>query len=374
MQIDFHHGVTYVVARLAGFSPNEAEIIAYSAQYVDDATASGEIHFTNQMMYGRISSAHQLLDTRNIWPASNHSVWLPFHFLPSNDGQHKQTIQETALLHESHDDFIRRAICRPDSCVAQEMIAAVIERQDRDYALHRLGIALHVYVDTWAHQGFVGFAHRVNDVDELRADVTVSKSWRRKSGKHTRKVRNWLLGWLLGDLFPLGHGAALTCPDLPYLQWSYLNGQGEHIQRDNPQDFSAAARAMYCAMVRYRARDTALVVVPPTQVFARIDYHLRNTRYLDGNVRHRHWLKLIGSGEFGFVASPSYIPHGVGSWKHQALQTERDDMSAWMESQSCFEFHPVFMMSNWKRFHDALQAHRFYVLNELLPSYGICAA
>jgi hypothetical protein len=38
MQIDFHHAVTYLCARMAGFAAAEAEIIAYSAQYVDDAT------------------------------------------------------------------------------------------------------------------------------------------------------------------------------------------------------------------------------------------------------------------------------------------------------------------------------------------------
>lgn len=41
MQIDFHHATTYVLARLAGFEHPEANIIAYSAQYVDDATNSG---------------------------------------------------------------------------------------------------------------------------------------------------------------------------------------------------------------------------------------------------------------------------------------------------------------------------------------------
>ena len=36
MQIDFHHAVTYVVARLSGIKQEKAEIIAYAAQYVDN--------------------------------------------------------------------------------------------------------------------------------------------------------------------------------------------------------------------------------------------------------------------------------------------------------------------------------------------------
>lgn len=41
MQIDFHHATTYVLARMASFPHEEADIIAYSAQYVDDCTNGG---------------------------------------------------------------------------------------------------------------------------------------------------------------------------------------------------------------------------------------------------------------------------------------------------------------------------------------------
>ena len=36
MQKDFHYYVTYALAKTAGFSPEESEIIAYSSQLVDD--------------------------------------------------------------------------------------------------------------------------------------------------------------------------------------------------------------------------------------------------------------------------------------------------------------------------------------------------
>ena len=40
METDFHHTVTYVTARLAGFGREDAGTIARSAQYVDDAAAT----------------------------------------------------------------------------------------------------------------------------------------------------------------------------------------------------------------------------------------------------------------------------------------------------------------------------------------------
>ena len=59
MQIDFHHAVTYVLARLAGFPHDDAHIIAYAAQYVDDANNSGLIEFADVAPpFYHIASAH----------------------------------------------------------------------------------------------------------------------------------------------------------------------------------------------------------------------------------------------------------------------------------------------------------------------------
>src|SRR5262245_26632229 len=109
MQIDFHHGVTYVVARLAGFDHRESEIVAYAAQYVDDATNAGTLIFDNGAMYERISSAHKMLDYRNFEELANHRVWIPFHFLPGNGGMPAGT--------DPPGTFIDKLRCTPDSPV-----------------------------------------------------------------------------------------------------------------------------------------------------------------------------------------------------------------------------------------------------------------
>ena len=38
MQIDFHHGVTYVLARLAGFSAAEASVVAHHQEVLPAPT------------------------------------------------------------------------------------------------------------------------------------------------------------------------------------------------------------------------------------------------------------------------------------------------------------------------------------------------
>src|SRR5512143_3554089 len=114
MQIDFHHAVTYVAARLAGFDHSDADIIAWSAQYVDDATEEGHIAFVNREMYYHIASAHRMLDYRNLDELANHRAWIPFHFLPGNEG--------LPAGEGGGIDFTHRVICRPNSFVARDMI------------------------------------------------------------------------------------------------------------------------------------------------------------------------------------------------------------------------------------------------------------
>ncbi|HYD94948.1 MAG TPA: DUF6765 family protein [Noviherbaspirillum sp.] len=369
MQIDFHHGVTYVCARLSGFSREEAGIIAHSAQYVDDATRAGEIYFDNGMIYTRIASAHKMLDYKNFSALANDRAWLPFHFLPGNDGE-AAPAAHTAL---DREEYLRRCICRPNSPVAQDLARLVVERQNRAYALYRLGIAMHVYVDTWAHQGFVGFQHPVNVATNLEAEHEHdTKRLRLRIIDFFQDEIDQLASKWVGSSLPLGHGAVLSYPDRPYLKWSYTNGHGERVLRDNPRDFVDAAQQMFQVFCRYREFPSVGNAVfdktyPLPEAFARVADVLTVTLDENGELRHQAWLAHIAQGTFGFADEVRYIAKGEGSWKHEALGTAVDVD----ERHGRIPYHPRFQTSHWKLFHDALQAHQFYVLHELLPRYGL---
>lgn len=105
MQIDFHHAVTYITARGAGFNHEDASTIAYAAQYVDDAVCDGTIRFDNKAMYNRISSAHKTFDLENLDDDKNHLVWLPFHFLPGNGGSEGRD--------NTGGSYIDKLVCMP---------------------------------------------------------------------------------------------------------------------------------------------------------------------------------------------------------------------------------------------------------------------
>lgn len=365
MQIDFHHAVTYVAARLAGFEHARAEIIAYSAQYVDDATNTGYVAFDNRSMYYRTASAHKMLDYKNFDELANHHAWIPFHFLPGNNGLPPEQGQDLS--------FIDKIICTPNSHVAREMVRECIRRRSDAHALQRLGITMHAYVDTWAHQGFAGITHKVNDTSDLRnSDDHTDHSLKHSIGNYFGETFDAFKSRFVGDALPLGHGSVLSHPDKPFLRWSYVNGLGKEIVRDNPTDFLEAAEYMCKALQCFRAGDPDMQAPGlPAGDRQKMDELLRNTRAEDGEARHKVWLAAIQDGVFSFGAAQlEYIPKGVNSWKHAALNTTefRD------EGNEIFPYQPAFLNSNWKRFHDALQTHRLYVEHDLLPKYGICAA
>ncbi len=358
MQIDGHYALTYIAARVAGFSATKATIIAHSAQYVDDAADSGVVAFKNGAMYRRISSAHKAFDYRNSDELANHCVWIPFHFLPGNGGKPAGADPE--------GQFINKLICTPNSYVARDMVGACIKDQDKPCGLHRLGISMHVYADTWSHQGFAGVKHRVNKVDDLTSnDGTIDKNF-----------FNRIANYFVSEAFPLGHGAALSHPDLPSLVWEYNNGLGQHIKRNNPDDFLQATDYMCRAMQCYRTSDFMMHLEDKPGLGeddSDVIYELLTSiEGGSGEERLDKWAQEIAKGRFSFGAEtiPEYIAKGHGSWKHKAIGQDKTADSG----REVFTYKRSFLKSDWKLFHDALQAHRFDVLHYILPKYGICAA
>lgn len=364
MQIDFHHAATYVIARLAGFGHREAETVAYCAQYVDDATNTGTIYFGSGAMYTRICSAHKMVDPRNFEKQANHHVWIPFHFLPGNGrkraGENPQ------------GSFIEKIICKPNSYIAQDMVRACIEDRDALYGLHRLGVTMHVFADTWAHQQFAGVTHRANNVRALDDQDNPDPGFLGKLIDLFEDKVDQVSGGFVQDVLPLGHGGALTYPDLPYLKWKYRDYKGEIVQRNNAEIFSEAADEMCKAMQRYRTGEAQADVPGLTQESrGKIKEQMEAFRDEDGEDRHRKWLDTIRAGDFGFPpVRLDYRAKGAGSWKHQAVGTRR----VHDRKNDTLTYHPSFLSSDWKLFHDAVLAHRFTVIHNILPRYGICAA
>jgi len=362
MQIDFHHAVTYVAARTAGFAHEEADIVSYAAQYVDDAVSSGVVRFDNDAIATQISSSHKSFDAENLNNQENILVWLPYHFLPGNGGKPAGQSPEGT--------FIQKLVCTPDSPIANEMVRACILDCNKPYGLHRLGVTMHVYADTWAHQGFAGVLHEINEINDLEetAGTRVLDSIFERLASKTAP--------------PIGHGRALSLPDMPFLSWKYRNGRGMPVSRNNTDLFCDAAESMCQAMQRFRCQNPD-AAVPGLAVEDRqtIRAMLTNLTQEDGAERHRHWIEAVRTGAFTFGRAE--IAYSETAWENVALQEPAASAAAaagggvdsfkipgW---PNVYHYTDSFLQSNWRLFQDAVQLHRFTIGRDILPKYGICS-
>ena len=150
MHIDIHYFGTYAMARIAGLRHEACQTIATAAQFVDANDRAETIEFEDGGEIHIVPTAHPLFHMKNteLFERDQRMVWLPFHFLPGNEGK---TISE-------------RLVCRQNSEIAREMISHCLSLADKEYGLQLVGIAAHVYADTFSHYGFSGVSSRWNRV------------------------------------------------------------------------------------------------------------------------------------------------------------------------------------------------------------------
>lgn len=196
MNIDYYYGGS----RIAGLSQSDAQTVAHACQYVDDETVRRILVFEDGQTYERFATAQSMLDYRNLQSEEDKLIWAPFHFLPGGAGD---------ALHE-------KVVCTPNSDIAKDMVRHAIRKKNATNALHRLGITLHVYVDTCAHQRLTGTKSPHNHIVWLEGNDHDEDTWRGKLKGYLRTAENTAAANFLDLISGLGHGAALPFPDMPW--------------------------------------------------------------------------------------------------------------------------------------------------------------
>jgi hypothetical protein len=350
MQIDFHYDVIYVLARYAGFNRDDANTIAHSSQYVDDAEHGGIIKFTNHLPYYHIRTAHNICGEENKVVTANFNTWVPFHFLPGNISDGKKETSYTSRL-----------ACKANSNLANEMMCECINHKNNINGLHRLGICLHVYADTWAHQNFSGISDKINCTKKIKVNDKA-----KPIQEISRDLINCVLNTFLDNYLPLGHGTVQSYPDIPFIKWSYTDYLGEVHNINNYDRYIEAADEIYKYLMRfkygnpYKKADSL-----PAEARHKILELFKN---IHGNKSERHhkWQDKINEGYFCKEDKPySYIASGKNSWKSIALKSDI------LNDDYYYTVDESFDNSDWKKFHDAAKEHLNFVINNLLPEYKI---
>lgn len=251
MQRDFHFYTIYILARCAGFDLEEAGVVAYASQFVDDATRGEPLYFKNGGFFKPVITAHNyhrwVGGLKSLTKEAGYRVWIPFHFIPGVENPPKEfsEIEERKKDSKVNSFYWRLRVCpvHPgDGSPMDQVLRRVLETVGRSYGLHFLGIALHVLADTWSHQGFIGLTRPENEVEKLDPDGKGVSFWERLKDKFY-------------DLIPnTGHAEALTIPDEPYRRWSYTDFLGKRREFDNVERCLSAAKACYEVLQEFYRR------------------------------------------------------------------------------------------------------------------------
>ena len=204
MNLEFHYYIIHFLSRKAGFSSEDANILAYSSQFVDNNIITYHVK-TKERDY-------VISPTQNygFWvPSFPKEIYLPFHFFPGDtpiDGSTRRD-RKTNPLNTT-----------PNSSKVKALLLAALHTRN----LYRVGIALHTFADSWAHQNFSGINEPWNVLDE-------------------------------GSLIPpIGHAQAIKKPDDLNSRW--VDTRLIHPDISNRERFLTAAGKIYKYLATYNRR------------------------------------------------------------------------------------------------------------------------
>jgi len=363
MQEDMHYYGTYAVARAAGLTTEDARVIAYSAQYVDDSTHNESHEHEDGGMLRSIATAHhtaQVAHNAKCDHVEQRKVWVPFHFFPGNQGSSPS----------------ERLICRKNSQLARARVTNHIPYAwSVNYGLQLIGIMAHVYLDTFSHYGFSGVSSRQNAVDGGSFDLQVENDEMRsyiegKFGNFLKKhapdfvTENWRKAMSaaieLGS-GTLGHGSVGTYPDRPFLHWSFKYEKSNKIsERNNPETYMEGCEFLHQRFMEFAAKrygDGKHTPVP----FEDIREKVKKVIQLEARKEDRinAWREAIKSGS---LFKPS---------ENEALEYSPDEWENQKKGFHSLEKSEQAIQTEVYRFHQAAIYHRDFTLKHLLPENGI---
>ncbi|WP_135081076.1 DUF6765 family protein [Terasakiella sp. SH-1] len=373
MQIDMHYYGTYAMARAAGLTEKAAQLIAQCSQFVDDAAEEEALHFEDGgAVYAEPTAHHngQVLIQYATQKVSGNDltqrqIWVPYHFLPGNQGT----------------SFSERLKCQQNSLIAQKMVAHNLKMATEEFALPLIGITAHVYADTFSHYGFSGVSSRNNRVkgdsfrfhnanpDTITYLESKKKSFLEKSEEWVKdNFRSWISDGVADVTGALGHGAVMTYPDLPYLEWEFSYADSDRkIQRNNPETFLDACEQLHGMFRTFAARCNPVFQDPDALVsFEKMRPTIQAILAVMHGKKQRiaAWKDALQTGTLYGRAED--LPDYTG----EAWIDELDQLKAGRQT------FPSSEMRDKDVFHyfQAARHHRSFILRELLPDHGLIVA
>jgi uncharacterized protein DUF6765 len=311
MNIEFHYYLTKYLALEAGFEEDEAEIIAYSSQYVDDNYINFHININKTESYENITT--QFKDLIKPKPQDLHRNLL-FHYLPGDP---------TSPKVRRRDGKMHILITTVASSHAQELFFESTKNED----LFGLGIASHMLADTIAHQNFIGTQEIMNSMEP-------------NSDEMERKI---------------GHSDAGFKPDIPNLIWFDKRLISKYEEVNNKERIIFAANKLYSNFLFLTSYPSKWNTVKKT-IISLIDTEI-NEMELDKIIpqqkaRIKKYKNLLAE----YDTETSY---DAKSWLNS---TVKEEVKFNLKTYSA---KPKFVNSNWYKFQEAAKSYESLALSKL---------
>lgn len=311
MNIEFHYYITHLIAARAGIRGGDAlRILAHASQLTDDNDTVYPIREGRTVIYrNRISQTMQPLASHR----ARLDVYPLFHFIPG---------EPEAPGGARTDGLTNPFNTTPNSPNANRIIDAAIATND----FYQIGIACHAYVDTWAHQNFVGFKDDFNRFDGF---------------------------W--DPLIPnIGHADAKTKPDQPRLVWDDERLLARSV--NNKDRFLDAASHLFEKLRNFtsprspdgEADRRSLIQDLSTAMGDDADEVDASDERLDG------YRRLAEQSAYGTATIPDYKPK---VWFTAAVKTSRRQIgspSHGQRTETLYSFKSNYETSDWYRFQQAV--------------------
>lgn len=349
MNSDFHYYGTYTAARAAGLTPDDANIVANAADFVDYFDSSYWSYWniveggTNKKLatFNDPQLSTQIIGLK-LAKDYDKDIWNAFHFPPGNLPydfnkvlkrildvyQGKQHIVRTDL----NDNVKNKALlCRPYSKFISDMIfdtfmkykamtnhsdlSVDIKPKERFFskegtlsddlqkktALMFLGIRMHVLADSWAHQDFTG-----NSDENINSAGFFNNVYSKTSSDSYKKVTfdvNPLNNndfsaapYLPAEISFSGHGQMGHYPDYGWMKILYpagwMNKDGL-LERNNPKEYQEAWSVIASVIAMCIGNDKIIEIQEDIKGVIEARIELSNDKFSAAEKCGKKWAELI---------------------------------------------------------------------------------
>lgn len=250
MNKGYHYYATLTAAHLAGYTLDEAVIIAHAAQLVDMCTKTYLLSLGGPVSAATTQANVELVSVRLdvVGRQDITRIWSSFHFLPydlyAKAPWGPRSYREKYAL-----------ICAPNGPLVSDVVELA-----RGKGLEAAGICCHTVADTWSHAFFAGTpslainnvasAELVELVEEGDGYATRRVTFVHRPAGSDDLVRNVYTQSMFSveenSVMNLGHGRCGHLPDYSFMRYRYLPSWGNYraVVKDNPRSFYLALSQM----------------------------------------------------------------------------------------------------------------------------------